>query len=49
MVHQKQFMIHVDGCSIDTNRISKSWLEEHGMQRMPHHPFSPDWATGEFY
>jgi hypothetical protein len=47
--HQKRLVVHLDNCSIYTNRTSTDWLEEHGIRRMPHSPYSPDLAPSDFY
>jgi transposase len=47
--HQKRLVIHLDNCSIHTNRASRDWLEEHDMCRMPQPPYSPDLAPSDFY
>jgi hypothetical protein len=47
--HQKRLVIHLDNCSVHTNRASRDWLEEHGMRRMPQPPYSPDLASNGFY
>jgi hypothetical protein len=36
--HEKQLVIHLDNCSIRTNRVSTDWLEEHSILRMSHSP-----------
>jgi hypothetical protein len=47
--HQKRLVIYVDNCSIHTSRASISWLEEHGMCRIPHPSYLPDLASSDFY
>jgi hypothetical protein len=42
--HERRLMIHFDGCSVHTSRVSTDWLEEHGILRMPHSPYSLDLA-----
>jgi hypothetical protein len=43
-LHQKRFVIHLDNCSVHTNRASPEWLEEYGMRRMSQPPYSSDLA-----
>jgi hypothetical protein len=47
--HQKRLVIHVNNCSVHTSRASTSWLEEYGMCRMLHLPYSPNLISSGFY
>jgi hypothetical protein len=47
--HQKRVMVHIDSCSVRTSPTSTSWLEEHGMGRMPYPSYSPDLTPNDFY
>jgi hypothetical protein len=35
-LHQKRLVVHLENCSIHTNRASRDWLEEHDIRRMTH-------------
>jgi hypothetical protein len=46
--HQKQFVVHLDNCSVHISRASTDWLEKYGMRRMSHSLilfawFDPHW------
>jgi hypothetical protein len=47
--HEKQFVVHLDNCSVHASRVSTDWLEEHSILRMSHPPHSPDRAPSDFY
>jgi hypothetical protein len=47
--YQKRFVFHLDNCSVHTSRDSTDWLEEHGIRRMLHSPYSSDLALSDFY
>jgi hypothetical protein len=48
-VRQKQFMVHVENCSIHTSRASTSWLEEYSMPCMPHPLYWSNLPSSDFY
>jgi hypothetical protein len=45
----KQLVVHLDDCSVRTNRASKDWFEEHGIRLMRHSGYSSDLASSDFY
>jgi hypothetical protein len=47
--HKRQFVVHLDNCSIHASRVSTYWLDEYSILRMPHPPYSPNLATSDFY
>jgi hypothetical protein len=47
--HERQLVVHLDNCSVHISRVSTDWLEQHNILRMPHHPYSPDLASSDFY
>jgi hypothetical protein len=48
-LHQKRLVVHLDNWSVHTTRASTDWIEEHGMRRMPHLPYSCDFVSIDFY
>jgi hypothetical protein len=42
-------MAHLGNRSVHTNWASTNWLEEQGIHRVRHPPYSPDRAPNDFY
>jgi hypothetical protein len=47
--HEERLVIHLDNCSVHTNHVSKDWLKEHSILRMPGQLYSHDLAPSDFY
>jgi hypothetical protein len=47
--HERRFVVHFDGCSVHSSRISTDWLEEHSILCLPHPIYSPYLAPSNFY
>jgi hypothetical protein len=47
--HKRQFVIHLDNCSIHTSRVSTDWFEEYDIVRMQQPPYSLHLASSDFY
>ena len=41
--------LHLDNCSIHRSRVTKDFMEQNGMESMPHPPYSPDLAPSDFF
>jgi transposase len=41
--------IHMDNCSIHTNRATEDYMKQNNMMRPRHPPYSPDLAPSGFY
>jgi hypothetical protein len=47
--HERRFVVHLDNCSVHASQVSTDWLEEGGIRRMLHPPYSPDLVLSDFY
>jgi hypothetical protein len=47
--HERRLVVHLDNCSVHTNRVSTDWLEEHSILRISHQSYSPDLASSDCY
>jgi histone-lysine N-methyltransferase SETMAR len=41
--------LHFDNCSVHRSRITKGFMEQNGMESMPHPPYSRDLAPNDFF
>jgi hypothetical protein len=47
--HQKWLVIHIDNCSVHTNRASTDYLEKYSICRMSYQSYLSDLASSDFY
>jgi histone-lysine N-methyltransferase SETMAR len=47
--HAKRLVVHLDNCSVHTSAATMHCMDEHGMRRLIHPPYSPNLAPSDFY